>query len=351
MKSNKIVALGAASLAVVALAACSNRSGNRSEAASDSIRVAYVTDTGGVDDHSFNESAWTGLKAWGEENNLEQNQGYTYYQSENESDFTNNFQQAITEGYDMVAGAGFALATSLEEVAKNNPDTKFVMVDSVIDLDNVASATFADQEAAYLAGVAAAKNTKSKQVGFIGGVESEVITRFEKGFEAGVKSVDPSIKVQVDYAGSFNDAAKGKTIAAAQYAAGADVIFHASGKTGDGLLNEAITRNEKLAADSDEKVWVIGVDSDQAPQGGYKDKDGKESNVVLTSTLKEVGNTIKDMATKLQEDKFPGGTTTAYDLKSGGVEVTYDNLNEETKKAVEEAKQAIIDGKVTVPEK
>ncbi|MBF0845320.1 BMP family ABC transporter substrate-binding protein, partial [Streptococcus danieliae] len=127
MKSNKIVALGAASLAVVALAACSNRSANRSESAADSIRVAYVTDTGGVDDHSFNESAWTGLKAWGEENKLEQNQGYTYYQSENESDFTNNFQQAITEGYDMVAGAGFALATSLEEVAKNNPDTKFVM--------------------------------------------------------------------------------------------------------------------------------------------------------------------------------------------------------------------------------
>ena len=97
---------------------------------------------------------------------------------------------------------------------------------------NVASVRFADNEAAYLAGVAAAKTTKTKQVGFVGGIESEVISRFAAGFKAGVESVDPSIKVQVDYAGSFGDAAKGKTIAAAQYAAGADVVYQAAGGTG-----------------------------------------------------------------------------------------------------------------------
>ena len=104
-------------------------------------------------------------------------------------------------------------------------------------------------------------------------MESEVITRFRAGFEAGVKSVDPSIKVQVDYAGSFGDSAKGKTIAAAQYAAGADVIYQVAGGTGAGVFSEAKDLNEKK--NEDEKVWVLGVDRDQKAEGEYTSKDGK----------------------------------------------------------------------------
>ncbi|MFV1433833.1 BMP family ABC transporter substrate-binding protein, partial [Klebsiella pneumoniae] len=121
--------------------------------------------------------------------------------------------------------------------------------------DNVASVVFADNESAYLAGIAAAKTTKTKTVGFVGGMESEVITRFEKGFEAGVKSVDKSIKIKVDYAGSFGDAAKGKTIAAAQYASGADIVYQVAGGTGAGVFSEAKSRNESLK--EADKVWVL----------------------------------------------------------------------------------------------
>ena len=164
---------------------------------------------------------------------------------------------------------------------------------------NVASVRFADNEAAYLAGVAAAKTTKTKQVGFVGGIESEVISRFAAGFKAGVESVDPSIKVQVDYAGSFGDAAKGKTIAAAQYAAGADVVYQAAGGTGAGVFAEAKSLNETKM--KTKKVWVIGVDRDQAAEGKYTSKDGKESNFVLVSTLKQVGTTVKDIANKTEK--------------------------------------------------
>ena len=150
----------------------------------------------------------------------------------------------------------------------------YVIIDDRIEgQKNVASAVYADNEAGYLAGIAAAKTTKTKQVGFVGGMESEVITRFRAGFEAGVKSVDPSIKVQVDYAGSFGDSAKGKTIAAAQYAAGADVIYQVAGGTGAGVFSEAKDLNEKK--NEDEKVWVLGVDRDQKAEGEYTSKDGK----------------------------------------------------------------------------
>ena len=196
---------------------------------------------------------------------------------------------------------------------------------------------------------AAAKTTKTKQVGFVGGMESEVITRFRAGFEAGVKSVDPSIKVQVDYAGSFGDSANGKTIAAAQYAAGADVIYQVAGGTGAGVFSEAKDLNEKK--NEDEKVWVLGVDRDQKAEGEYTSKDGKKSNFVLASSLKKVGESVKDLAKKAADGKFPGGEVITYSLKDGGVDLTTDNLSADAKKAVEDAKAKILDGSLKVPEK
>ena len=133
----------------------------------------------------------------------------------------------------------------------------------VADHKNVESVLFADNEGAYLAGIAAAMQSKTKHVGFVGGVESDTITRFETGFKEGVASVDSSIKVDVQYAGSYSDSAKGKTIAATMYASGADVIYHAAGGSGTGVFSQAKEINEKLPADSDKKVWVVGVDRDQ----------------------------------------------------------------------------------------
>ncbi len=349
--NKKIIGVGLASVAVLTLAACGNRGASKSGSGNDAgLKVAMVTDTGGVDDKSFNQSAWEGLQAWGKDNKLEKGSGYDYFQSTSESDYANNLDTAISSGYQLVFGIGFALHDAIEKVAEDNPDTNFVIIDDVIEgKDNVASATFADNEAAYLAGIAAAKTTKTKKVGFVGGMESDVITRFEKGFEAGVKSVDDSIEIKVDYAGSFGDAAKGKTIAAAQYASGADIVYQVAGGTGVGIFSEAKSLNE--GKNEAEKVWVIGVDRDQKDEGKYTSKDGKESNFVLASTLKEVGKTVELVSTQAQDDKFPGGDVTVYGLKDGGVDIATTNVDDETIKEIDAAKEKIISGDIKVPQK
>ena len=351
--NKKLVGLGVVSLAALTFAACSSRTSNSSsssESSDSDVKAAIITDIGGVDDRSFNQSAWEGLTAWGEENGLKENTDYTYFQSASESDYVTNLDSAVSGGYNLVFGIGFALESAIAEVAPNNPDTKYVIVDSVVaDQDNVVSVGFADHEASYLAGVAAAKSTKSNHIGFIGGMEGVIIDRFEAGFVAGAKSVNPDIKVTIDYAGSFADAAKGQTLAAAQYAAGADVIFHASGGTGNGVFAAAKAENE--TRNEADKVWVIGVDRDQSAEGDYTSKDGKDSNFVLASTLKQVGTSVKDIANKALAGEFPGGEILQFTLADGGVDLAETNLSDEASEAVATAKKAILDGEVSVPEK
>lgn len=350
LMNKRILTLGALALAsVTILAGCRGRNTESAGAATD-LKVALVPSTGGVDDRSFNQSAWEGLQEWGKENGLSQSKGINYFNASAVSEYTTNFNSAVSAGYGLVFGVGFDLQEATSQAAKNNPDTKFTIIDSVIKgQDNVASATFADQEAAYLAGVAAAKTTKTDKVGFVGGMQSDIITAFEKGFTAGVKSINPDIKIEVQYAGTFTDAAKGKTIAAAMYSSGNDVIYQAAGGSGAGVFSEAKALNAtKNEAD---KVWVIGVDQDQEYLGNYKSKDGKDSNFVLASSVKEVGVAVKDIANKTKDGKFPGGQVLNYNLKNGGVSLAKDNLSDKTWKEVEVAKQNIIDGKVTVPEK
>ena len=350
MNKKQWLGLGLVAVAAVGLAACGNRSSRNAASSSDvKTKAAIVTDTGGVDDKSFNQSAWEGLQDWGKEHNLSKDKGFTYFQSTSEADYANNLQQAAGS-YNLIFGVGFALHNAVKDAAEEHTDLNYVLIDDVIkDKKNAASVTFADNESAYLAGVAAAKTTKTKQVGFVGGMESEVISRFEAGFKAGVASVDSSIKVQVDYAGSFNDNAKGKTIAAAQYAAGADVVYQVAGGTGAGVFAEAKSLNESRS--ESEKVWVIGVDRDQEVEGKYTSKDGKESNFVLVSTLKQVGTTVKDISNKAEKGEFPGGQVIVYSLKDKGVDLAVTNLSEEGKKAVEDAKAKILDGSVKVPAK
>ena len=351
--NKKLVGLGVVSLAALTFAACSSRTSNSSsssESSDSAVKAAIITDVGGVDDRSFNQSAWEGLTAWGEENGLSENTDYTYFQSASESDYVTNLDSAVSGGYNLVFGIGFALESAIAEVAPNNPDTNYVIVDSVVaDQDNVVSVGFADHEASYLAGVAAAKSTKTNHIGFIGGMEGVIIDRFEAGFVAGAKSVNPDIKITVDYAGSFADAAKGQTLAAAQYAAGADVIFHASGGTGNGVFAAAKAENE--TRNEADKVWVIGVDRDQSAEGDYTSKDGKDSNFVLASTLKEVGTSVKDIANKALAGEFPGGEVLQFTLADGGVDLAETNLSDEASEAVATAKKAILDGEVSVPEK
>ena len=323
--NKKIVGLGLAAVATLALGACS-RSNSSSSSSDSSVKAAIITDTGGVDDKSFNQSAWEGLQAWGKENDLTKDTDYTYFQSDSESDYATNLDSAVSNGYNLIFAIGYNLHDAVEEAAPENKDVNYVIVDDTVsDQDNVESVLFADNEGAYLAGIAAAMQTKTKHVGFVGGVESDTITRFETGFKAGVASVDSSIKVDVQYVGSYSDSAKGKTVAATMYAGGADVIYHAAGGSGTGVFSQAKEINEKLTADN------------------------VDSNFVLTSTIKEVGQVVQDISNKqLKGEKFNGNTTKTYGLADGGVDVVTDNLSDSIKEALETAKQKIIDGEITV---
>ena len=334
MKKAKLFSFSAVAMAsALLLGACGNGGNSAGTDGSDggnsgdkpAATIALITDTGGVDDRSFNQSAWEGFKEWGDENGFSRGaDGYQYFQSANESDYVPNIDQALNAGFNTIFGIGYKLQPAIKEQAELNPDTNFVIVDEVIDLPNVASATFKDHEASYLAGIAAAYTTETGTVGFIGGVEGEVIDRFEAGFNAGVeaasKELDKEVEVKNQYAGDFG--------------------------TGNGVFQEAKARNES----GDEKVWVIGVDRDQTADGDYK-KDGKDDNFTLTSTLKGVGSVSKDLAQKALEGNFPGGEHEVYGLKEDGVGLTEGQLSDEAKAAVEKAKEQIIAGEIEVPEK
>ncbi|WP_091529199.1 BMP family lipoprotein [Alkalibacterium subtropicum] len=304
--------------------------------------IAMITDEGGVDDRSFNQSAWEGMQEWGEEHGLEEGEGYAYYQSDDSADFVPNLNQALADGYDIIYGIGYLLLDSVNQVADQNPDQHFGIVDDVSDRDNVVSLTFADHEAAFLAGVAAAETTETGQVGFIGGIAGPIIDRFETGFTAGVAHVDDSIEVDVQYAESFGDAGIGQQIAAGMFSNGADVIYHAAGAVGNGVFTEARNRME---SDPDTQLWVIGVDRDQEEEGEY---DG--GNLTLTSTIKKVGTAIQESANTAMESEFPGGETIAYGLEEGGVDLVEGNLSEDAWSTVQEVRQGVIDGEIEVPE-
>src|SRR5690625_295631 len=161
-----------------------NNSGNNNgEASGDSdFKVAMFTDVGGVDDKSFNQCAWEGLKAWGAEHGLTEKENFDYAQSNDDSDYLPNLNSLVRDDFDLIFGIGFMLEPAVGEVAKQNPDTNFGIVDSVVNEPNVASITFADNESSFLVGVAAALKTKTNKLGFVGGAESDIITAFDVGF-------------------------------------------------------------------------------------------------------------------------------------------------------------------------
>ncbi|MEY8446156.1 BMP family lipoprotein [Enterococcus ratti] len=355
MKKAKLFGLGAVALSAgLLLGACGGSNSTSStggNSGSKTATAALITDTGGVDDRSFNQSAWEGLQAWGKKHDLSRgNNGFQYFQSANESDYIPNIDQALNAGFKTIFGIGYKLKPAIEEQAASNTETNFAIIDDVIDgKNNVVSATFKDNEASYLAGIAAAYTTETDTVGFIGGVKGEVIDRFDAGFKAGVdagaKALNKKIHVLNQYAGDFAAPDKGRSIAQGMYAQNADIIFHASGGTGNGVFQEAKSLNES----GDKKVWVIGVDRDQSDEGDYT-LNGEKKNFTLTSTLKAVGTVVEDLAQKSADGKFPGGKHIVYGLKEDGVGITEGQLSDKAKKAVNEAKEKIISGEIKVPE-
>lgn len=318
------------------------------EDSNNDFKVAMVTDVGGVDDKSFNQSAWEGLVEFGEKHGLKEGEGYSYLQSSQDSDYEPNLTRLTMQGFNLVYGIGFLLTDAIEEVASRNPDTMYGLVDSVTEGDNVVNITFMEHQGSFLVGVAAAHKTKSGKVGFVGGVDSPLINKFEVGFVAGVKSVDPSIEVDIRYAESFDDASKGRQIASSMYQSGVDIIYHAAGGVGNGVFNEAkdIKNNDPEAY-----VWVIGVDRDQNDEGKIT-VGGTEYNVTFTSMVKRVDVAVQDIAERAMNGEFPGGQTVEYGLEDGGISVAESNpeaYTDDIKKEVQEWQQKILDGEIDIP--
>lgn len=331
------------------LSACgqagNNAGGNNKE---DTFSVAMVTDVGGVDDKSFNQSAWEGIQKFGKDNGLEKGRGgYDYLQSTGDTDYPTNLNKLVRSDFDLIFGIGYLMGDAVKEVAKQNPKKHFAIVDTVVDEPNVASITFKEHEGSFLVGVVAGLMTKTNKIGFVGGMEIPLIEKFESGFRAGVKAVNPKATVQVQYAGAFDQADKGKAIASSMYASGVDIIYHAAGATGNGVFSEAKDLKKK---DPNREIWVIGVDKDQAPEGKVK-VGGKTYNVTLTSMVKRVDVAVYDTAKRAKDGDFPGGKTIEYGLPENGVGIapTQDNIPENVLKAVDEWKEKIIKGEVKVP--
>jgi len=290
-------------------------------------RVGLVTDIGGIDDKSFNQGTWEGIKAYAKENNLKVGGEVKYLQSTAEADYVPNLSTFADEKLDLIVAPGFLFNSAMAEVATQYPKQRFLIIDSVVKdkggkmLLNVANAVFAEHEGSFLVGVAAALKAKADhkdKVGFVGGMKFPLIEKFEAGFEQGVKAVYPECKVLVDYAGVFTDPGKGQALAAKQFGAGAYVVFHAAGGTGNGVIKEAKERTQK-----GDVRWAIGVDKDQFNDGVYA--SGKSA--VLTSMMKRVDVAAHEVANLTRDGKFPGGQVYYFSLKNKGVGLPANNPN------------------------
>ncbi|MFD6305949.1 BMP family protein, partial [Streptomyces sp. NPDC060223] len=263
---------------------------------------------------------------------------------ETDADKTQRLVSLAKQGYNPVIGIGYAYAPAIKEAAAKYPDTTFGIVDdSTVETANVADLVFSEQEASYLAGVAAAKATKTNTVGFVGGVDVPLIHKFGAGFEQGVKDTNPKVTVLSQYLtqtaeeGGFSSPDKGKTAAEGQIEKKADVVYAAAGLSGQGVIEAA----------SASKVWAIGVDSDQYKQEALS----KYKASILTSATKDVAKAVYNLAKSVEDGKPETGIVRG-DLKSGEVGLADSNPafkdNTAIQDAVEAAKEKIISGEIKV---
>lgn len=303
------------------------------------ISVTMVTDTGGVSDQSFNQSAWEGLQRAEKELNVKA----SYKESTQDADYVPNLETVLDDGNDLIWGIGYKLEAAIFDAAESNPDQKYGIIDYSYEDDgketpeNVMCVMFNDEHSSFLVGYIAAQMTETDKVGFVGGIEGPVIDRFDYGYQAGVEYANEesgkNVEVLRQYAESFGDAAKGKAIALQMYQQGADIVFHAAGNVGTGVI-EAAKEQEKYA---------IGVDRDQnelAPEN------------VITSAIKRVDLGTYNGTKDVIDNKFKGGETVRYGLEDGAVDIapTSDKLvPKEVLEKVEELKKKIISGEIKIP--
>jgi len=292
-------------------------------------RVGLIFAEGGLGDQSFNDAAYRGLMQAKEELPVE----VIYVEPADIAEMEEHQRSYAELGLDLVIVIGFIHQSALTEVCADYPDIHFAIVDDVVDNPNVTSLLFEEHEGSFLVGVVAGMMTKSNIVGFVGGMEVPLIRKFQVGFEEGVKWANPDAQVLVNYAGAFDDPGRGRELAISQYERGADIIYHAAGGTGSGVIDAAASHD----------FYAIGVDSDQ---------DYMAPGKVLTSMIKRVDMAVYEVIKAAVEGTLEGGTWT-FGVADGGVgtsEFTYtrDIIPQEVFDKVEEAKQKIISGEIVV---
>ncbi|ACL68828.1 BMP family lipoprotein [Halothermothrix orenii] len=304
--------------------------GEEEQAVKDTFKVGMVTDVGGLGDQSFNDAAYRGLKRAEEELGIE----IEVVESNAMTDYVPNLSSLAEQDYDMVWAIGFLMMDALNQVAEMYPDTTFGLVDAVVDKPNVASVTFKEEEGSFLVGLIAGKMTETGKVGYVGGMEMPLIQKFQAGYEAGVKAANPDAEIMIGYTGAFDDPAAGKELALTQFGQGADIIYHASGACGIGVIEAA----------EEKGLYAIGVDSPQAHLAPEN---------VLTSMVKRVDVAVYNEVKSLYEGNFEPGHK-IYGLAENGVgpsEHANEMVPEDVMELVEEYKEKIINGEYTVPTK
>jgi basic membrane protein A len=318
----------------------SQSAGASGDAPKSDLKVGMAYDVGGRGDQSFNDSAATGLDQAVKELGVTSEEA----EAEDGEDESAREERLITfaeGGYDPVIAVGFAYAASVAKVAEQFPETHFAIIDDEsTDLPNVADLVFAEEQGSFLVGAAAALKTEADHVGFVGGVDTPLIEKFQAGFEAGAEAVNPDIKVDVQYLtqppdfSGFGDPAKGKTAAEGMFDGGADIVYHAAGGSGGGVF--------EAAADAD--ALAIGVDADQ-----YNTADPAVQKVIMTSMLKNVNVAVFNYLKEAAGGTFPAGVT-RYDLSVDGVGyATSGGQVDDIADKLDDYKQQIIDGDIKVP--
>lgn len=295
------------------------------------VKVGIVFDTGGRGDASFNDSAWRGIeKATADfEVNSEP------IESRSEKDYANNLRLVADKGCNLVIAVGINMKTALDQVAPEYPDVKFALIDALCDQPNVRSILFKEEQGSFLVGYIAGEMTKTGKVGFVGGQELDLIKKFEVGYAAGVMAANPKATVLPGkYTGGWDNVSDAKVAANALYAAGADIVYHAAGRAGLGVIEAAKERQK----------YAIGVDSDQ---------DHLAEGYVLTSMIKKVDEAVYQTIMDVRNNTFAGGPV-EYDLAKGGVGIselrfTRDKIGEDNLKKLSEVEARIKSGDLVVP--
>ncbi|HBG00282.1 MAG TPA: BMP family ABC transporter substrate-binding protein [Firmicutes bacterium] len=292
-------------------------------------RIGLIFAEGGLGDQSFNDAAYRGLMQAKDELGVD----VVYVEPADIAEMEEHQRAYADLDLDLVIVIGFIHESALNEVSADYPDINFAIVDSVVDMPNVTSLVFEEHEGSFLVGVLAGLMTETNTVGFVGGMEVPLIRKFEVGFAEGAKYANPNVEVLVNYAGSFGDPGRGRELAVSQNERNADIVYHAAGGTGSGVIDAAVASG----------FYAIGVDSDQ---------DYMAPGTVLTSMVKRVDTAVFEVIKSVVDGTLKGGVR-SFGIQDGGIgtsEFTYTKelIPQSVFDAIDEARDKIVAGEIVV---